>query len=153
MLSWCTHGPDQGAAIRFLVPLMTSPFWTLLTRSHHWSEFDTVRWTCRHIRVSARCMNNLTRPTLQRSRRLPALRSDRFCDRKARSCRCANRGPHLSSHATEIWTTTQSLVQFLASNLWHLLSNAVDSSSAFAKDGAVDANDIVVGEDFAENAH
>ena len=47
MLSWCIHGPDQVAGIRFLVPLMTSPFWTLLTRSHRWSEFDTVRWACR----------------------------------------------------------------------------------------------------------
>ncbi len=74
MLSWCTHGPDQGVAIRFLVPLMTSPFWTLLTRWRPWSEFDTVRWVFRRTRVSVRFINNLTRPTLLRRRRLPALR-------------------------------------------------------------------------------
>ena len=44
-------------------------------------------------------------------------------------------------------------IEFLGSNLWHLLSNAVNPSSAFAKNGAVDADNFVVGEDFAENAH
>ena len=83
MLSWCSHGPDLGADIRFLVPLMKSLFWTLLTRWHHSSEFDTVRWACRRIRASVRCINSLTRLTLQRRRRLPALRSDKCCVLKA----------------------------------------------------------------------
>jgi len=44
-------------------------------------------------------------------------------------------------------------IEFLGSNLWHLLSNAVNPSSAFAKNGAVDTDNFVVGEDFAENAN
>ena len=88
MLSWCIHGPDQVAGIRFLVPLTTSQFWMLLTRSHRWSESDTVRWACHLTPVFVLCTSNRIMPTPRRKEPLPRSPSDKSCDRKAKSCLC-----------------------------------------------------------------